>query len=258
MSARDEVSAPSSDWPIFVISLKDAASRRATISQQLCDCGLNFEFIDAIDGRAGMPPEHEGDIDRPGTETYFGRPLSDGEYACALSHLAVYRRILADRLPGAIILEDDAILGDGFAVFLKERGYDHAPLIQLDHLNARVPRFGATTIQIGSCTLWPLTQNALLGSGYSISAAGAAFMLENALPLRGPADWPCDLRALGPFCAIPKLVSQPEGEADISTLRDERDVMRSRRRRAESGPAKYLSSKYWRKRWMRLATKRMS
>lgn len=258
MPTQDEVSVPDSDWPIFVISLKDATARRTSISQQLCDLGLDFEFIDAIDGRAGLPPEYERDVDRPGTEAQFGRPMSDGEYACALSHLAVYRRILAGRLPGAIVLEDDAILGDGFAQFLQERGYDHGPLIQLDHLNARVRRFGAAAIQIESCALWRLVRKALLTTGYSINQAGAAFILKRALPLRSPADWPCQIQALGPLCAIPRLIGHPEDEEHNSALKSDRDSILSAQSHPDKRKKRHFSSNYWKKRWERIATKRLS
>ena len=78
-------------WPILVISLQDAAERRAAVSRQLDALGLPFEFRDAIDGRSGLPAAYESQLDRPGTEAHFGRQMSDGEYACALSHLAAYR-----------------------------------------------------------------------------------------------------------------------------------------------------------------------
>ncbi|OOY02725.1 glycosyltransferase family 25 protein [Thioclava sp. F28-4] len=109
------------DWPILVISLQDAAKRRAMVSKQLEALGLSFKFFDAIDGRSGLPAAYESQVDRAGTEAYFGRPMSDGQYACALSHLAVYRQIVEEKLPGAIILKDDAILGDAFALFLREK-----------------------------------------------------------------------------------------------------------------------------------------
>ncbi len=38
--------------------------------------------------------------------TQKGR-LSDGELGCAMSHLAVYEKIVGENLPGAIIIEDD-------------------------------------------------------------------------------------------------------------------------------------------------------
>ncbi|QPZ91612.1 glycosyltransferase family 25 protein [Thioclava electrotropha] len=247
-----------SDWPILVISLQDAAERRAMVSKQLEALGLSFQFFDAIDGRSGLPAAYESQVDRPGTELYFGRPMSDGEYACALSHLAVYRKIIEEKLPGAIVLEDDAILGSAFALFLTERGYEHAPLIQLDHLNARVRRMGATTIGIESCTLWRLHSNAFLATGYAINQQAASFILEQALPLRSPADWPCDLRPLGPYCTVPRLVDHPTAEQVASSLGGRRNTLTKRQKRNLKYGRKYLASRYWKKKWIKLITRRLS
>lgn len=245
-------------WPILVISLQDAAERRAAVSRQLDALGLPFEFRDAIDGRSGLPAAYESQLDRPGTEAHFGRQMSDGEYACALSHLAAYREIVAENLPGAIILEDDAILGDAFSSFVKEKGYDHAPLVQLDHQNARVRRIGATSIKLESCELWPLHQNAFLTTGYALSQNAASFILDHALPLRSPADWPCDLGPLGPYCTEPRIVDHPVAEQAGSTLGAKRNTLVERQKRSLRYGRKYLESRYWKKKWMKMITRRLS
>lgn len=245
-------------WPIFVISLFDATARREAISAQLSSLNLKFEVVDAIDGRAGLPAELERMVDRPGTIVSYGRPMSDGEYACALSHLSVYERIIADDLPGAVVLEDDAIVGADFARFIHDRSYSYAPLIQLDHYHARTPRFGWTTQDAETTLLKRLARNAFLCSGYTISREGAEFILARALPLRLPADWPCDLRSLGPYCADPRLVDHPKGEADISSLRDEREAHNQNRKHTQFRRFKYQTKAYWEKRWLKLWTKRLS
>ncbi len=253
---------PETDWPIVVISLPDAAARREMISRQLGALDLPFEFLDAIDGRAGLPEEYESSIDRIGTERHFGRAMTDGEYACALSHLAVYRLILARELPGAVVLEDDAILCDGFAQFLREGGYTCAPIIQLDHVHARVPRILGRSLKIESSTLRRLALNAQLTTGYSISRQAAAFILESAVPLRAPADWPCDLRPLGVFCAVPRLVDHPTGDEDMSTLGSERVQLHLKHKKQVKygfrNGRKYLKSAYWKKKWLKMTTIRLS
>lgn len=253
---------PETDWPIVVISLPDAAARKEMISRQLGALDLPFEFLDAIDGRAGLPEEYESSIDRIGTERHLGRAMTDGEYACALSHLAVYRLILDRDLPGAIVLEDDAILGDGFVQFLRERGYERAPLIQLDHHHARIPRIMGRSLQIESCTLRRLARNALLSTGYAINRQAASFILERAVPLRAPADWPCDLRPLGVLCSDPRLVDHPTGDEDISALGDLRAQLhleyKRRQKQSFRNGRKYLRGAYWKKKWLKMTTIRLS
>lgn len=114
-------------WPIWVVSLPSAQDRRALIARNFAAAGLEFEFFDAIDGRKGLAPEYEAMVDRVRTLERDGTPMTDGEYACALSHQAVYLRIIEEDLPGAIVLEDDAMLTPAFRQFYLERGYEAAP-----------------------------------------------------------------------------------------------------------------------------------
>lgn len=201
-------------WLIFVISLRDAEKRRVEIARQLHGLGLSFEIVDATDGRHGLTPEQEKLIDRPGTLARIEREMTDAEYACALSHLGVWQQILERDLPGAIVLEDDAILDRPFADFLNEQGYDAAPLVLLDHEKARVWRWTRPVCTPQGYTLIGVVGRPYRTTGYTISLRGAAFLVANSLPLRRPADWPCDIMALKPLAVLPRLVDRPEDEVD--------------------------------------------
>lgn len=236
------------DWPIFVISLTDAAARRAAISERLGALGLAHEIVDAIDGRRGLPGEYEAMVDRPGTKAGFGRAMSDGEYACALSHLSVYRLMAERGLPGAIVLEDDAIPGPLFPVFLRDRVFEKAELIQLDHHDARIRRWGGRRERAQGFVLAEWAEKAILATGYSLTARAAAHILAHALPLRAPADWPCDLMPLRPMVALPRIVEHPELTPEQSTLHGDRlEAGRGITRRRE--PGRFLRPAYWR-RWL--------
>lgn len=206
-----------SPWPIWVISLTDNIDRRGAISKQFESLGLDFSFLDAIDGRVGLPAEFEVEVDRPGTLARHGYPMSDGEYACALSHQHAYREIAKQRLPGAVILEDDAILTQRFREFCDTRSYEAAPLIQFFFFDAQIWKGRAINT---SCTrLQRLFTSAWMAVGYSISAEAAATMLKESSPLRGRADWPCDTANLiGHYITMPRIVLHPDPEASVSTL----------------------------------------
>ena len=119
---------PPFHWPIFVVSLEIATQRRSEIAAQLQDAGLAFSFVDAIDGRTTLPAEWESRIDRDGAARHYGYPMSDSEFACALSHQLVYARILEEGLPGAVVLEDDAILTSEFAAFYRSGLLSERPI----------------------------------------------------------------------------------------------------------------------------------
>ncbi|HHW34411.1 MAG TPA: glycosyltransferase family 25 protein [Paracoccus solventivorans] len=235
-------------WPIFVISLVDAQDRRDFIRKQCAAFGLDFEIIDAIDGRDGLPPELESKIDRVGAQAYMGRLMTDAEFACALSHQLAYERIVKNNLPGAIVLEDDAILTEAFADFIHSEGYLVADFIQMDHRNARhwpwkkKYRFR----QIG---LQQLAQNAGLATAYSLSNHAAQFVLSQSQPLKGHADWPCDMTPLRPLVAVPRLATQPPLDVIQSTLEAGRLQSISEHRK-QNRRGRFVTADYWR-RWLR-------
>lgn len=202
-------------WQVFVVSLRDATDRRNKISKQLSELSIPFEFIDAVDGRTGLPVECEQLVDRIGTEVQFGRRMTDAEYACALSHMSIYRHIVDETLPGAIVLEDDAILAPLFEKFYQMRAYKAADLIQLDHMDADVWKFSKRVTLYNGINLAKAARNASLTTGYSISHRGAEHILSRGLPLRGPADWPCDVTLLPAMLALPRVVDHPSDPADL-------------------------------------------
>ena len=116
--------------PVFVLSLPDCHDRRARVSAALDGLGLPFEFVDAVDGRRGLPPEYESQIDRPLAQKKGGI-LSDAEFACALSHINIYRRIVSENIDYALVLEDDAVPQPDLARYLAGKHYEGASLTQL-------------------------------------------------------------------------------------------------------------------------------
>ena len=245
------------DWQVFVVSLLDAVDRRDKIKRQLSACSIPFEFVDAIDGRAGLAAEHEALIDRPGTEVQFGRRMTDAEYACALSHMSIYRRIFEGSLPGAVILEDDAIIGVMFKNFYQNRAYGRADLIQLDHMHGDIWKFSKREPLIEGVKIAKAARNASLTTGYSISHKAAAHILKHGLPLRGPADWPCDVTVLPAMLALPRVVDHPEWEDGESTIVAGRDAIVSAMV-TENRSFRYFKRAYWRRWWFKRRTARVS
>jgi glycosyl transferase family 25 len=195
-------------YPVFVLSLEGDTVRRAPLLAKLDSYGVAYRVHRAIDGRAGLPAQYQPLVDRSFIEAAIRRRVTDGELACALSHRAIYQRIVDENLPGAIILEDDARIARRFVRFVAARGYLSADLVLLDHHLLRFSLRSASHAP-GPCLLLRLRRNACLTTGYSVSHAGAKHILASNLPLRGLADWPCDITALGAVAAVPRLVGHP-------------------------------------------------
>ena len=95
--------------PIFVISLARAESRRAAMRARLDKAGLRYEIVDAVDG-ATLAAADYGDniLRRDKFRRKFGREILDGEIGCYLSHYRLWQRMVTEKIPSALVLEDDA------------------------------------------------------------------------------------------------------------------------------------------------------
>jgi len=177
--------------PVFVISLPDSLERRGKIARHFDDLRLPFEFVDAVDGRNGLPGEFETMIDRDVAITDSGYAMLDVEFACALSHIKVYRTMLDRGIPFALILEDDAIPSPDLPRYLRERHYEDADITSLFYGSAYVRKRGTKILfdHYRSHLCAPIT-SVYWTVAYMISSAGARHMVENALPVRQRADWP--------------------------------------------------------------------
>jgi glycosyl transferase family 25 len=87
------------DIPILYINLNRAIDRRNKIEKVLNDSCLNYERIEAIDGKLFTKPELK--------QKYNYRKLSENEVACALSHIKAIQYAFDNSLDNVLIMEDD-------------------------------------------------------------------------------------------------------------------------------------------------------
>jgi glycosyl transferase, family 25 len=90
----------------YVINLDRASERRTHIITELSKSKLDYEIVSGVDGR-------DLDLYDPGIVEQSVRAESwfqPGIVGCALSHLCVYRKMLADGHDQALVLEDDVTL----------------------------------------------------------------------------------------------------------------------------------------------------
>lgn len=93
---------------VFVVHVKTGyESRRKLIEKQLKERAITFDFM--LDGDIS-------DLNQQVLETYFtGRMKTAGpETSCAMKHILIYKKMVEENIPGALILEDDAILAPDF------------------------------------------------------------------------------------------------------------------------------------------------
>lgn len=181
----------------YVISLARRPDRRAHIIGQLDKAGINYEIFDAIDGRdLDLTDAQLFDPETVRTDTTFDSAC----YGCALSHLELYRRVIAQGLERAFILEDDLDLPTDLGALLDAiaKHMTGAEVVLLNfHLvgksyNAcRVTKAGAVPLP-SSRLLVQVADSGVPGStgAYLITREACARMARTVLPIRvQPDDW---------------------------------------------------------------------
>lgn len=194
-----------SDWPIFVLTLHNDDERRRPLLSALDDAGVPYRLFMGVDGRRQLPGEYETLVDREAGFIRNGRQMTDGELACALSHRQIYAHISETGLPGAIILEDDAVLQPGFADFIHAGEYKHLPMVLIGFSYGRALPFRRIPVAGGG--LRRAAVQATMAAGYSLSATVARKLYAANTPVSHPADWPASLYDLGAWLMVPRLVT---------------------------------------------------
>ena len=165
--------------PVFYINLARRTDRRVFLERQFAALGIRAERIEATtpddlttEQRAALPG------------SAWGQAPSD--MACALSHQAAWTRVVRRGLPAAVILEDDVVLGRGFAACLADDLLDRSGY-GLIHLEAwpRPLRLGSRSRPLAGDIVLRTMITTLPGAGaYLISAAvAAAAAADAAAPL---------------------------------------------------------------------------
>jgi len=172
---------------VYVISLARSEDRRSHMSAQLDRTGMSYEIVEAVDGRT--LDLRDANIVHPAADSSF----SPGVFGCVLSHLKVYRKIIAEGLDAALVLEDDVILPRDLhaltnAVVQNMRGAE-VVLLNFHSYEVRFTKTGSIPLPsarrltqiVDKGTPWS-------GAAYLITLAACERMARTVLPVRARAD----------------------------------------------------------------------
>jgi glycosyl transferase family 25 len=250
------------DWPVYILSLEGDEERRAPLLSALAEMGISAEVLIWVDGRNGLPAWAEKKIMRRRLSPEK-RPLTDGEYACALSHVNAYVNILEKNHPGAIIFEDDARIDKAFKSFFATKGYMAGDLVLFGHRRCWVSHFGSIHIS-PEFRLHRISVTPHLAHAYSVSKAAAQFLLTSATPVSEPADWPADLSRMNAFALDPQVAHQKTQDMDHSHLEADRLDLIVKYKPKKAGTKlsriflKRFSGSWWRTWFVRRTSRRLS
>ena len=246
--------------PIIILTLEGADKRRAPLLKLLDDLQLNYELFFGVDGRQHLPAKYEPLVDRSARVEINGWPMTDGEYACALSHLFIYRQIVERGLARAIILEDDAVIGSAFAALA--RGQISAPggLFMLDH-DRVLFRWHARISVAKGLHAYQIAVPPTLTTAYTINRFGAEYLLDHAFPVRNLADWPAKITQMASFAIHPRIVDHPDPATTNSDLQEARVALRDNHNaKRPKGWKRCFTKAYWLRRrrdWYRFRYRKL-
>lgn len=172
--------------PVFVISLADNNDRRAHMSRLLSDHHIPFEFFDACDGRGRPATSISPLYCDEHAEQKLGYKMIGSQVAIAISHLNLYKHILSQGYPCALILEDDIRIARPICPILSNIDAlpPHWDVVSFCYYrNSNTLRHYVISLRkrrslVGSYQSAFFTQNMHSTAAYLISASGAAKLVE--------------------------------------------------------------------------------
>lgn len=214
--------------PVFIINLMDSSDRREFMKTQCENLGVSPVFIDAVYGKDLTNSDIEKHYNQKEAKQLFGRDLLLGEIGCALSHKKVYQKIADENIPYAVILEDDALIKNGFIEVIKltlDSDVNWELVLLGHHKNAFK----------GICSPLSVWEKAYLDSvytlnrladfgfgtyGYIISNKGANKLLSDIKNISRPIDhYTCDSNIINVYAIFPIVV---EVNYDFDNIIDNR------------------------------------
>ena len=144
------------------------------MAQQLESTGLVIERFQAINASNGLTMTGY-------TPASWGPywTLADTEIACFESHRAIWSRIVEHKIPAAVIMEDDVLIGREFTktVEILYDIYEEFDIIKLDGAGGSGYRFGPPH-NYANLILRPIMQSLPSAGAYLLSCVGATKLLE--------------------------------------------------------------------------------
>jgi len=247
---------------IFVINLEKDRARRVWITGQLNTLGLPFELVSGVYGAALSPEELKLHYDDGKAKWRMARSLVPAEIGCALSHVKVYRQMVARRVPYALILEDDVALpkelGDVLEACARVVDAGRPEVWLLSPAEGRREASNARAVGV-SHVLLPY-RTGYFTSSYLLTLAAAKALLAELYPVGDVADCWRRLnryRVVEMLVMVPPLISQEQERFGSSTTSDyhvahgngfaDKVIYKLRRARTIVGDFFYAPYRRWRR-----------
>lgn len=213
---------------IFIISLLGQYERRRQILEQCHQLKLDVEIFDAVDGAS----LHQTSLVQQAVN-FPECMLTVGEVGCALSHRAVYQRMIDEDLPFALILEDDVRIDSRLEKVLNQIELNTESTDENIYLLTPPESYykNKKTVLGGTVEFYQVSE-ASCAMGYVVSQGAARTLISANTPVRWESDhWTLFkmIYGINLFCQIPHIVNNGDKNSVTSTIEQDRDGNRSKR-----------------------------
>lgn len=213
----------------FVVNLEQSLDRKQFMKQQLDSLRIAHEFFPAVDGRKLTESQLE-EMCNMEVVRAWSELLTPGMIGCSLSHYHVYKKMVADNIELAFILEDDTFLSDRVPKVLAEIEHkisggelsEDEPIL-LYYQSKEIVKFnpvGKVPLKDGTGIYYPVDiWRPITTAAYVISLACAKRLIDLIYPIRySPDSWAVYHREgaiAGLRCVLPLPVESGFFKSDI-------------------------------------------
>jgi glycosyl transferase family 25 len=182
---------------IFVVNLSRVEARTKYIKAHLDSLKVKYELIDAVDYINLTPADFEVLSDQ---EAVRKNPyLSQGVIACSLSHVKIYKHIVANNVDVSLVIEDDAALPKNInrILDLVERTIKPDEIIALSYFNHHqakdntdLSKYDRQPLGEGCELVYPVDLHDIASSmAYVITKEVAQKMIDVVMPVSVQTDY---------------------------------------------------------------------
>lgn len=201
--------------------------KRKYILNECRKLNLEVEIFDAVNGA-----ELSEDFISSNMYDYPNCCLTRGEIGCALSHFNIYKEIINNNFPYALILEDDAVMSPNIVNFIadfEKNNRKEGIFLLIDNFKYVENR----KFKLGNFDLFPV-ENAFTTTGYIITLKAAKKLVNFLYPIRYEADMFKIFKmctGINIYATVPHLISSNDEDKANSSIEEERKLVVNQRRK---------------------------
>ena len=203
---------------IFLINLDKDLDRLKFVDNQLSAHGVEYQRVSAVYGKSLSLEQKQASVRPFRCWCALGRQLRDGEIGCALSHYAIYQKMLDEKIEVSCILEDDVILEPKFKEQL------NYAFENIDKSRPQVLLLSNHSCETSSTKEIRRSRYDMFAEGYVINRTAAMLLLNVNYPMIVPCDhWGRWVKFFGLdlFHVFPTVCSQNKQDFNSGTLSDD-------------------------------------